>query len=327
MTEPVYVGADLGGTNLRVGVRAAGGASLLELESVLASAAWGMEELAGQMEAMLARVAARRGGPWQVAGIGAALTGDIDCKDGICYSMTRFPRLEAAPLRGFLRERFGVPVSILNDGLTATLAELRLGAGRGVRDFVMITLGTGIGGGIVVDGRLLTGERGRIGKVGHQIIDLDGPVHCHCGLPGCWQTLAAREGIAARARMAAAEAPDSALARALAECEDVDLKRVADLAARGDPAARRVVEDTGRYVGIGLANLVKVLAPQRLLIGGGIAERNELMLAAARRTVLEYAIKPYQCVEVVPAALGKVAGVIGATLLAEEAIHACRSER
>src|SRR5205823_6008302 len=94
---------------------------------------------------------------------GFALTGDIDCRDGICYSMTRFPRLEGFPLRSFLEERWGVPVRILNDGLTAALAELRAGAGREVEDFVMITLGTGIGGGVVVGGRLLAGTRGRIG--------------------------------------------------------------------------------------------------------------------------------------------------------------------
>jgi glucokinase len=146
---------------------------------------------------------------------------------------------------------------------------------------------------------------------------VNGPVHCHCGLPGCWQTLAGRDGIAARARDAAREAPGSALAQAIAGAGDVDLKAVADLAAGGDAASLRVVEDTGRYVGIGLANLVKILAPQRLIMGGGIAEQNALLLAAVRRTVREYAIKPYQDVPVVPAELGKAAGVIGATLLPE----------
>jgi glucokinase len=309
----VYLGLDLGGTNFRAGLRIAGETALLDQEAMAADGAWDAEAIAGQVERMLAAMAARAPAPYELAGAGFGLTGDIDCREGVCHSMTRFPALEDMPLGEVLGRRLGVPVPLLNDGLTATLAELHAGAGRGLRDFVMITLGTGIGGGIVAAGRLLAGERGRVGKVGHQIIDLDGPVHCHCGLPGCWQTLAGKEGIIARAREAAAQDPGSALAAAGA----VDLARVAALAEAGDLAARRVVEETGRYVGIGLANLVKILAPQRLLIGGGIAERNTLLLETVQETVSRYAIKPYQAVPVVPAAFGKDAGVVGATFLAE----------
>jgi glucokinase len=314
---PVFLGADLGGTNFRAGVRAASpdAAALLDQESVAASGDWDGEDLRRELLLMVERMAARHpGAAWEIRGMGFGLTGDIH-PQGTCHSMKRFPRLEGARLADHLHAALGVPVRLLNDGLAAALAELRAGAGRNVRDFVMITLGTGIGGGVVLDGKLLAGAQGRIGKVGHQIIDLDGPVHCHCGLPGCWQTLAGKEGIQARAREMGRRFPDSALGR-IAAGEEIDLRRVGELAAEGDGAARDVLEETGRYVGIGLANLVKIFAPECVIVGGGIAENNPLLLEAVRRTLREYAIKPYQDVPVLPAALGKNAGVLGATFLA-----------
>jgi glucokinase len=307
----------MGGTNLRVGLREVGGTRLLGVESVPARGEWSPGSLADEVESLLERLVHGHPGS-RVVALGAGITGDIDFRTGTCYSMKRFPGLEEAPLGALLSRRLGVPVRLLNDGLTAALAELRLGAGRSVSDFVMVTLGTGIGGGIVVGGRLLTGERGRTGKVGHHVIDLDGPVHCHCGLPGCWQSLAGKDGIAARAPRWASCHPGSALANLMAEGR-VDLQQVTALGGEGDAASVGLLEETGRYVGIGLANLVKILAPERVLVGGGIAEGNAVLLEAIRRTVAEYAIKPYQAVPVLPAALGKEGGVVGATLLPEEA--------
>lgn len=311
-----YLGADLGGTHFRVGLRRRGELRLLDQEWVTASGAWDAERLLDQMGGMVDRIQARHPG-LNLAGIGFGSTGDIDCAGGVCYSMKRFPGLEEAPLRRLLEERWGVPAALLNDGLCAALGELRAGAGRGVDDFVMITLGTGIGGGVVVGGRVLAGSRGRIGKVGHQILDLDGPVHCHCGLRGCWQSLAGKEAIELRARGVAAAVPESRLAALLRAEPDPDLRQVTELALSGDGAALEVVEGTGWFVGIGLANLVKLFAPQRVVVGGGIAEGNPVLLEFAQRALDEYAIKPYQHVPLVPAELGKEAGLLGATLLAE----------
>jgi glucokinase len=321
---PVYLGVDLGGTHLRVGLRAAGSPDLLDVEWTAASGEWDAPALIATIGGLLDRLSPRHPGErWQILGAGAALTGDIHLAAGTCHSMKRFPRLEGVHLVRHLEEAFGAPAAILNDGLAAALAELRLGAGRGAPSFVMITLGTGIGGGIVLDGNLLTGPSGRVGKVGHQIIDQDGPVHCHCGLPGCWQSFAGKEGIAARAREAAGTTPESRLAQLIARAGEVDLKRVSELAAAGDAAARAVVEETGRYVGIGLSNLVKLFAPDLLLIGGGIAEGNALLLASAQETLDRYAIKPYQRVPIQAAQLGSRAGVVGASLWAEDVPSHC----
>lgn len=315
MPEPreAYLGADLGGTHFRLGLRIRGELRLLDQVTVAADAAWHPDGLLGVLETLLAQLRQRHP-ELRLCGFGFGSTGDIDRQAGVCYSMKRFPGLEAAPLQTLLQERFGLPAALLNDGLCAALGELRAGAGRGISDFVMITLGTGIGGGVVVGGRVLAGARGRIGKVGHQILDLEGPVHCHCGLPGCWQSLAGKAAIEARAHEAARRSPRSDLA---ALGERPDLQEVIRLAREGDAAALSVVRETGHYVGIGLANLVKLFAPERVLLGGGIAEDNPLLREAAQETLDRYAIKPYQKVPIIPAALGKDAGLLGASLLTE----------
>lgn len=312
----LYAGVDLGGTNLRVGLRRADSPELLDRLSLPVDPEWTPAALVEAVRSALEPLLERRARGSRLLGIGMGLTGDINPFAGTCHSMKRFPGLEGAPLAALLGTSLKVPATILNDGLTATLAELRVGAGREVADFLLITLGTGIGGGIVLGRRLLLGSAGRIGKVGHQIIQTEGPVHCHCGLRGCWQSLAGKEGVSVRARRIAAASPDSALAH-LCRDGDVDLRRVAELAAGGDAASRSVVEETGRYVGIGVANLAKILAPERVVIGGGIAERNRVLMDAVHETVDAYAIKPYQRVPVAPAAAGKEAGVLGATFLAE----------
>jgi glucokinase len=317
----LYLGADLGGTHFRVGIRREGEAALLAHEAIPSDPTWSLEGVVRACCDLLRRIEERQG-EVSLAAAGFGSTGDINYHTGHCYSMKRFPGLEAAPLAAGLEQELERPVYLLNDGLCAALAELRVGAGRGMQSFVMITLGTGIGGGIVMDGRLMAGPEGRVGKVGHQILDLDGPVHCHCGLPGCWQTLAGKEGILARARVMAEERPESGLAALLRRDPAADLAAVSQLAASGDPPAVDLIRETGRYVGIGLANLVKILAPERILIGGGVAEANPLLLDAIRETIDRYAIKPYQRVPVAAAGLGHHAGLIGATLLAEEPLPA-----
>jgi glucokinase len=307
--EDVLVGADLGGTHFRVGVRLPGEARLAGREAIAADPTWTSQDVLSVAGGMLDEIARRRGTALHPLGIGLASTGDIDHLGGVCHSMKRFPALEAAPLGAMLTERFHCPARLLNDGLAAALGELHAGAGRGVSDFLMITLGTGIGGGVVLDGRVLTGARGRVGKAGHQIVDMDhpGPVHCHCGLPGCWQALAGRDGVQARADAAGLGSA-------------TDLEAIVRRSAQGDAAARRVMEETGRIVGIGIANLVKLFAPDVVLVGGGIAEGNAVLLNAARETLGAYAIKPYQHVPVRPPELGKDAGLVGATYLAEGAL-------
>ena len=318
MQTPVYLGADLGGTNLRIGLRLAGAPELLDVETVPASRDWEARDLVSLLSDVWARAAARHNdGESRPGGVGFGLTGDIDCEAGTCHSMKRFPRLEGVPLRELLREQFDVSVHVINDGLAAAIAERSAGAGTECAEFVLVTLGTGVGGGVVTGGKVLLGPRGRAGKVGHQILEIDGPVHCHCGLRGCWQSFVARQGVEHRARQAARLHPRSRLATEAVTEESVDLALVARLAAADEEASRTVMEETGRYLGIGLANLAKIFAPELFLVGGGIAEDNPVLFATAQRVVREFVVNPYESVPVLPARFGKEAGVLGATFLAE----------
>jgi glucokinase len=311
----VYLGIDLGGTNLRVALREPGclDPSCLRVDLSAASSRWAPPDLISAINAALDRIGTPRG----ITGIGFAITGDPNPDAGTCHAMTRFPALERFPLAAYLTGQFRAPARVLNDGLSNTLGELRMGAGRGVRDFVMITLGTGVGGGVVIDGRLVTRKQGRFGKIGHQIVDIDGPVHCHCGLPGCWQSFAGKAGVVARAHEAVERDPSSALANALPPEGTFDLRLLGELADAGDLAARQVVDEVGRFVGVGLANLVKLLACDLAIIGGGIAQACPGIIPAAQQALTEYAVLEWQRIPVVPAALGIEAGVAGATFLAE----------
>lgn len=312
--ETLFLGADLGGTNCRVGVRAAGSVELRALVSFPSSSEWEAEDIAAVIRDTLPNLGTRA-----LAAIGLGLTGDPDPFTGVCHSMTRFPRLEGVNLPKALERVLGARVRVVNDGLAAAFGELRAGAGRGVDRFVMVTLGTGVGGGVVLDGRLVLGPGGRFGKIGHQILDVDGPSHCHCGLPGCWQSLVGIAGVQARAWALAQDRPGSPLA---ALGRRAELHALVALAERGDPEAQSVMSRTGCLVGIGLANLVKTLAPDLAIVGGGIAEGSQVLLEAAQQVVNDYAVLAYQRIPVVAARLGRHAGVVGATFLAEEGINA-----
>jgi glucokinase len=330
-----YLGIDLGGTHFRAGLRLAGAERLAAQESGPAyrtveegatppsavktpsgpvwagqnrtsseESLWDARGFAAAVSGALERLAGQLPAPAALAGIGVGMTGDVNPFTGTCHAMTRFPALEGVALAEHLSAACGAPAFLLNDGLCAALAEWKAGAGRGAANLVMVTLGTGIGSGVVLDGRLFLGAAGHGARVGHQIIQADGPVHCHCELPGCWQSLCAREGVEARVRKHCGDEP-------------IDLADIIARSNEGEAGPRVAMLETGHYLGIGLANLIKAFAPERVLIGGGIAEGNAALLDAAREAVDDYAVIHWQRVPVLPAALGKDAGLLGATLLAE----------
>jgi glucokinase len=208
---------------------------------------------------------------------------------------------------GPVGERLGVPTSLINDARAFGLAELRLGAGRGADSMVGLTLGTGVGGVIAIDGKVLQGHDGTAGEVGHQTIDPDGP-WCGCGNRGCLEAFARADQIAAACGTSTAE---QAVARAR----------------EGDARALDGLAMVGRYLGIGIANMVTVIAPDRVVIGGGIAAAGELLLAPIRaelaRRVKTTSLEP---VEVVLAELGTWAGSIGAAVHGAERAAAAREQ-
>jgi len=299
------LGLDLGGTNIKWAVLDSGGGvdgapRPLGFGSLPTGAEDGPEAVAGRLLEAGRRAIGIHG---DVEAIGVGVPGLFDRSTG---AIELFPNLPGAwpgfPLRARLGGHFGRPVAIINDARAFTLAEGTLGAGRGCRTLVCITLGTGVGGGVLIDGRLHLGANGRAGEIGHQVVVEDGPP-CGCGNRGCVEPLAWAETLARLAgRATAAE--------------------VYAGAADGDERCRAAISEAARYLGLGLANVTTVLVPDRIVVGGGISAAGELLLEPLRAAVRARAplVEPDR-IDIVAASLGSEAGAIGAALAALAALE------
>jgi glucokinase len=224
--------------------------------------------------------------------------------------------LAGVPFRDLMSERLDRPVVVDNDANCALLAEARAGAAKGAADALMLTLGTGIGGGILAGGEVYRGSGGA-GELGHMVVELDGHP-CRCGSKGCLETVASGAAIA-RAGAAAAEGePESALGRARSGGREVTGPLVTEFAGEGDSVAIAVLADVGRKLGVGLASLANAFSPELIVVGGGASAAGDLLLEPAREELKQRALGPNRDVRVVAAHLGDEAGMLGAALIALE---------
>ncbi len=295
------LGLDLGGTNIKWSVLEQAGDDwhVLVRDQLPTRAAEGPAAVVERL-GNVARDAVRDFP--QIASIGVGLPGVYDATAGTARFLPNLPGdWDGLPVAAPISTLLNLPVALINDARAFGLAELRLGAGRGVESMVGLALGTGIGGVVVIDGRVHLGHDGTAGEVGHQIIDPDGPP-CTCGGRGCLEAYAGSQGIADACGTSTAE-------------EAVEAARA------GDRRAREGIERVGRYLGIGIANLVVVLTPDRVVLGGGVAAAGDLLLepirAELRRRVHTTDLAQ---VELVIAELGTWAGSIGAAIHGAEAL-------
>ena len=252
-----------------------------------------------------------------LAAIGVGVPGLVD-RSGTLHIGAHLRQLRDVPLAALLHERTGRPAVVDNDANCAAYAELRGGAARGHQEALVITLGTGIGAGIITGGRLLHGATGFAGEPGHMVVDPDGPP-CPCGKRGCWERYASGGGLGRLAREAALGGRlDSAMADVGGDPEAVRGEHVTAAARAGDAEALAVLDDFARWIALGLANLVNVLDPSVIVIGGGLVDASDLVLprVQARFTDLVMAGDSRPEVPIVPAELGHRAGAMGAALLA-----------
>jgi glucokinase len=253
----------------------------------------------------------------EVGGICLAVAGLILAQENKVVFSPNLHAVEGIPLKEVLEPRIGLPLTVENDANAAALGEFRFGAGSEVDHLVFVTLGTGIGGGVITHGVLLRGAQGSGGELGHVTIQSTGP-RCACGNRGCLEALASGTAIARRAREVASEKPDSALGR-LAVKRKLLGEDVTELARNGDEVALSVLEETGRWLGIGLAGFVNIFNPEVVAVGGGVMAARELILESARREVRLRARPPSRdLVEVKEATLGPESGVLGAAALARD---------
>jgi glucokinase len=256
-----------------------------------------------------------------VAAIGVGTASFVDFRAGHVVASNHLPWRDF-PLRDELAARFGFPVVVDNDATVACIAEHRFGAGRGAREMLMLTIGTGIGGGIIVRDHISRGFSGAAGEFGHVVIDRHGPP-CpgNCPNRGCLEAFVSGRVLDERARLVCRERPASAFAAAAAAGEPPDGRLATRLACEGDPDANAIFTELGDMLGVGISSLVNIFNPELVVVGGGLAAAGDLLLEPARRTVAQRALRPHSReVRIVPAHFREHAGVIGAAALAVDEI-------
>jgi glucokinase len=304
------IGVDLGGTKMLVGVLA-GTESLYEQRE--ASKGQTEDEL---VELLVREIEEARDARPDVAAVGLGIPATIDHDRGVAVAAVNLP-LSNLPIRDIVSERTGLPVFVDNDGNVAALAEYLYGAAQGMPHMVMLTVGTGIGGGLILGGQIYRGSTGAGAELGHVVIQVDGPpCQGNCPNHGCVEALASGTALGREGRAAAESAADSALGKALADGEEVDGRVVTEAALAGDKTAIEVFELIGSRLGVACSSFANVFQPNAIVVGGGVIAAGDLLLEPARREVRERALTPMNQTPILEATLGNDAGMIGAAALA-----------
>ncbi|MGO9960134.1 MAG: ROK family protein [Solirubrobacteraceae bacterium] len=265
---------------------------------------------------------ARESAGGDVAAVGFGIPCLIDRRNGKAVVGVHTPLADIA-LADVMAERLGLPVFVDNDGNASALAEHRAGAARGATDAIVLTLGTGIGAGLILGGRLYRGARGAAGEIGHMVIEFDGPPCLdNCPNHGCAEIYASGTALAREARLLAQRRPGSGLARALREDRQLAGPLVTELAHDGDAAAIEAVQLIGERLGIVIANLANIFNPELVVVGGGVIAAGELLLAPARAVLAERTLPfLHENLQIVPARFGVEAGMVGAAALAHDGLE------
>lgn len=306
--------ADIGGTKIITALVSADG-RILARDTRPSLAAQGAGAVIGRLtDAMEDLLEKNDLKPSRLGGIGIACAGGIDTGRGVVVTPSpNMPGWADIPLGSIIGERFGKPAFVINDASAAALGEHRYGAGKGVADLVLLTVGTGIGGGIIINGELYLGAAGGAGEIGHTTV-ADGP-DCGCGNRGCLEMLASGRAVArdARARLEKGEAS------VLSDMAGVTAEQVGAAARQGDSLAQSVIERAAYYLGIGLVNVTNIFNPEMIIIGGSLAALGDMLIEPGRRMVAERAFSiSARAVRIVTAGLGNEAGVCGAAVFARE---------
>ncbi|MCC6801534.1 MAG: ROK family protein [Anaerolineae bacterium] len=309
MSEPLIACCDLGGTKMLVGLVSLEG-NLLASEKYLIGErndpAIVVSDVEASVERLLAQLGAERS---DVAAFGCSNNGVLNFETGV-VAMNHNMGWVDVPFRDLLAECFGVPVTLEMDANAAALGERWQGAAQGLDSFAFVIVGTGIGAGLVLDGRIVHGAHGTAGELGHTVIVQNGPL-CGCGKHGCLEALSSGLAIARKANAALMLGRESSL-RQLAE--PISALHVVEAARAGDTVAREVIDDAGFYLGIGLANLITLLDPQAIVLGGGVGlGAGDLLLPALERSLQQHLnYWSARNTPILPSNLGDNAGLLGA---------------
>ncbi|MDR3210324.1 MAG: ROK family protein [Planctomycetota bacterium] len=302
------IGVDLGGTNLRAAVIDRQHRVLTKFECptlAIEGSQAVINRLIGGIEEAMRQAGLKQA---DIAAIGMGIPGPLNQKAGIVYSTPNMPGWENIPLAALVRERTHITAFIENDANCAGWGEFVTGAGVGVRHMMMVTLGTGIGGAIIIDGKLHTGRDGTAGELGHICI-IDGGRPCGCGGRGCVEAYASATAVTARFK----ELLDQGWRSPLAVKRDfLTTQDIFSAASGGDPVALHIVEETGHFLGVMASSIAEFLNPDRCIVAGGMIQAGAILFDAMRQACLNRNVHPSRTMEIVPAALGGNAGLVGA---------------
>lgn len=311
------IGIDVGGTNVKIALVDSDG-KIGYSNTIPTRAEMGYEYTINNMkQAIRDLMTETKLSAKDIEGIGFGLPGQVDFKSGIVRLITNIPGWVEIPLAKMIEDEFHIPTRIDNDVRCAALGELNFGAGKGCENLICITVGTGIGSGLIINGRLVRGASNAAGEIGHIKLQMhDGPI-CGCGDTGCLEAFASGPSIVAMAEEYIMGGKSTKY-REMANGGAITPFIVAEAAKAGDPVARRIFTRMGEYIGIGMASVVNLLNPERIIVGGGVADAGDILLTPLKETLKKRAMKiAGETVQVVPAQLGNTAGVIGASLLIE----------
>jgi len=313
----LILGIDLGGSKVLAAVVDSQGRVVSSHESVTPATKGREAVIQCIVDSARGALEQRRVAMSEISAVGIGAAGISNPEAGILFTSPNLPGLREVLLGDIVQEKLGKKTFIINDANAAALGELHYGAARDARNFIYITISTGIGGGIVIDGKIYTGAIGIAGEVGHMTIDDNGPI-CSCGNRGCWEMLASGTALSREARLRISKGvKTSILEYAEGNIENVSAQAIQRAAEKGDKLAKELVAQTGYYVGVGLASLVNMFNPELIVIGGGLSNIGDMLLEPAFKTAEKRAYKEaFQAVRFSSAELGRNSGVIGAATFA-----------
>lgn len=312
------IGIDVGGTNVKIAL-VDGEGKIIYSNSVPTYAQMGYEYTVNNIkQAIRDLMKETNTDAKEIEGIGFDFPGQVDYKTGVVKLAPNIPGWINVPIAQMIEEEFNIPTRIDNDVRCAALGELKFGAGKGCENFVCITVGTGIGSGLVINGQLVRGAANAAGEIGHIKLQINGGPICGCGDTGCLEAFASGPSIVAMAQEYLKGGKSTKFREMAGADGEITPYIVAKAAEAGDPVAKRIFEIVGTYIGMGLVSVINLLNPEKVIIGGGVAAAGDLLLDPIRKTIKERAmVVAGNSVEIVPAELGNSAGVIGASMLVE----------
>ena len=309
------IGVDVGGTNVKIALVDFDG-KIVYSNTVPTRAEMGYEAGVNNIKQAIKELMQETSADAKtIEAIGFGLPGQIDYKEGLVKNLPNIPGWVNIPLAKIMEEEFSIPTRLDNDVRCAALGELNFGAGKGCENLICITVGTGIGSGIVLNGKLVRGASNAAGEIGHIKMQMTGGPLCGCGDYGCFEAYASGPAIVTMAKEYISGGK-SAKYKEMATDGIITPYLVAQAALQGDAVSIQIFKQMGKIIGTGLASVVNLLNPQKIIIGGGVADAGDILLEPIRQTILDRAMPIQgQSVEIVPAQLANSAGVIGASLL------------